>query len=66
MADDSILQLPNMSSAIALAGYGEANIKFLSQQTGANLVLRGQELLISGTPKQIELAKKLVRSPQIF
>ena len=62
MADDSILQLPNMSSAIALAGYGEANIKFLSQQTGANLVLRGQELLISGTPKQIELAKKLVRS----
>jgi phosphate starvation-inducible PhoH-like protein len=51
-----------MSSAIALAGYGEANIKFLSQQTGANLVLRGQELLISGTSKQVELAKRLVRS----
>jgi phosphate starvation-inducible PhoH-like protein len=51
-----------MSSAIALAGYGEANIKFLSQQTGANLVLRGQELLISGTAKQVELAKRLVRS----
>ena len=62
MADDSIIQLPNMSSAIALAGYGEANIKLLCQQTGANLVLRGQELLISGTPKQVELVKRLVRS----
>ena len=62
MADDCIIQLPSMSSAIALAGYGEANIKFLSQQTGANLVLRGQELLISGTAKQVELAKRLVRS----
>ncbi|MFN7660585.1 MAG: PhoH family protein [Dolichospermum sp.] len=59
---DDLIQLPNMSSAIALAGYSEANIKFLSQQTGANLVLRGQELLISGTPKQVELVKKLVRS----
>ncbi|MEY3404484.1 MAG: hypothetical protein RLZZ86_4106, partial [Cyanobacteriota bacterium] len=35
---DELIQLPNMSSAIALAGYSEANIKFLSQQTGANLV----------------------------
>ncbi|MEI6443628.1 MAG: PhoH family protein [Nostocales cyanobacterium ELA583] len=62
MADDCIIQLPTSASAIALAGYGEANIKFLAQQTGANLVLRGQELFISGTPKQVELAKKLVRS----
>ncbi|HLP89384.1 MAG TPA: PhoH family protein [Nostocaceae cyanobacterium] len=56
------IQLPNTSSAIALAGYGEENLKLLSRQTGATLVLRGQELLISGTQKQIELAAQLVRS----
>jgi phosphate starvation-inducible PhoH-like protein len=62
MADALTIQLPNIPSAIALAGYGEENIKLLSRQTGANLVLRGQELLISGTDKQVDLAAKLVRS----
>ncbi|WP_353929186.1 PhoH family protein [Okeanomitos corallinicola TIOX110] len=62
MAGALTIQLPNIPSAIALAGYGEANLKFLSQQTGANLVLRGQEILITGTEKQIDLAARLVRS----
>ncbi|MFN6501454.1 MAG: PhoH family protein [Nostoc sp. DedQUE01] len=62
MVGASTIQLPNISSAMALAGDGEENLKFLSRQTGASLVLRGQELLISGTDKQIELATKLVRS----
>jgi phosphate starvation-inducible PhoH-like protein len=62
MAGALTIQLPNIPSAIALAGYGEANLKFLSQQTGANLVLRGQELLITGTEKQIDLTARLVRS----
>ncbi|TAF04988.1 MAG: PhoH family protein [Nostocales cyanobacterium] len=62
MAGALTIQLPNIPSAIALAGYGEANLKFLSQQTGANLVLRGQELLIAGTEKQVDLAVRLVRS----
>ncbi|MBD2666786.1 PhoH family protein [Richelia sinica FACHB-800] len=62
MADALTIQLPNIPSAIALAGYGEENIKLLSRQTGANLVLRGQELLISGTEKQVDLAARLVRS----
>ncbi|MBD2692859.1 PhoH family protein [Anabaena catenula] len=62
MAGALTIQLPNIPSAIALAGYGEANLKFLSQQTGASLVLRGQELLIAGTDKQVELAAQLVRS----
>jgi phosphate starvation-inducible PhoH-like protein len=62
MAGALIIQLPNIPSAIALAGYGEANLKFLSQQTGAMLVLRGQELLINGEDKQVELAARLVRS----
>ncbi|AFZ57749.1 PhoH family protein [Anabaena cylindrica FACHB-243] len=62
MAGALTIQLPNIPSAIALAGYGEANLKFLSQQTGASLVLRGQELLITGTDKQVELTAQLVRS----
>ncbi|HEY9711025.1 MAG TPA: PhoH family protein, partial [Oculatellaceae cyanobacterium] len=56
------IQLPSNESAIALAGDREANIKTLSRHTGATLVLRGQELLISGTEKQVERASSLVRS----
>lgn len=55
-------QLPNNESAIALAGSREENLKTLSQQTGAAVVLRGQELLISGTPKQEDRTFDLVRS----
>lgn len=62
MAGALTIQLPDITSAIALGGYGEANLKFLSQQTGATLVLRGQELLITGTEKQVDLAVRLVRS----
>lgn len=62
MADALIIQLPNIPSTIALAGDREENLKILSRQTGANLVLRGQELHIFGTEQQRELAAKLVRS----
>ncbi len=62
MAGALTIQLPNVESAIALAGEQEENLKTMSQQTGANLVLRGQELHISGTEKQIDLACRLVRS----
>ncbi|MBF2007319.1 PhoH family protein [Chlorogloeopsis fritschii PCC 9212] len=62
MAEAFTIELPNVTSAIALAGQGEENLKILARQTGATLVLRGQELLISGTDKQIDLASRLVRS----
>lgn len=62
MADALIIQLPNIPSTIALAGDREENLKILSRQTGANLVLRGQELHIFGTEQQRDLAAKLVRS----
>lgn len=62
MANAIKIQLPDISSAIALSGSQEENLKFLSQQTGADLVLRGQELHISGTEKQADLAYRLVRS----
>ncbi len=60
------IQLPSQNSAIALSGEGDKNIRTLSRQTGANLVLRGQELLISGTEKQVERASSLVRSLKPF
>lgn len=56
------IELPSPESAIALAGQQEENLKQLAQQTGATLVLRGQELLISGSEKQVELIERLVRS----
>jgi phosphate starvation-inducible PhoH-like protein len=60
------IQLPSNESAIALAGDREENIKTLSRQTGATIVLRGQELVISGTEKQVERASSLVRSLKTF
>ncbi|NEP58252.1 MAG: PhoH family protein [Symploca sp. SIO2G7] len=60
------IQLPSNESAIALAGSREENIKTLSRQTGATLVIRGQELLISGTPKQVERVQALVSALKSF
>lgn len=51
-----------LDSAIALAGNKEENLKSISRQTGANLVLRGQELLIYGQEKAVERAMQIVRS----
>jgi phosphate starvation-inducible PhoH-like protein len=62
MATTTTLELPDQDSAIALAGYQEENLKLLSSQTGATVVLRGQELLISGTEKQVDLCRRLVQS----
>lgn len=60
------IELPSPESAIALVGDQEENLKTLSRQTGANLVLRGQELLISGTEKQVERVSSLVRSLKTY
>lgn len=62
MAEASTIHLPSLESAIALSGEQETNLKTLAQQTGATLVLRGQELYISGNEKQIDLCRQLVRS----
>jgi phosphate starvation-inducible protein PhoH and related proteins len=50
--------LPSTASVIALSGQGEVNLATLAQLTGASLVLRGLELLISGTPEQISLVEQ--------
>jgi phosphate starvation-inducible protein PhoH and related proteins len=55
-----IIELPNPDSAMALAGAQESNLKTLSQQTGAKLLLRGQELNISGTEAQVNRARQMI------
>jgi phosphate starvation-inducible PhoH-like protein len=62
MGKSLAIELPSSESAIALAGAHEENLKQLARQTGATVVLRGQELLISGTDSQVELGERLVRS----
>ena len=58
------LLLPSLENALALAGNGEENLKFLAHQTGASLVLRGQELFIYGQVNLVERAAQIVRSLQ--
>lgn len=58
----AMVTLPSVQSAIALAGEQEENLKLLAQLTGAKLVLRGQELIISGTENQIERCRQLIQA----
>jgi phosphate starvation-inducible PhoH-like protein len=66
MVESRTIQLPTIDSAIALSGEAEENLKTLARQTGATLVLRGQELLMSGTDKQVDLCDRLVESLKDF
>jgi phosphate starvation-inducible protein PhoH and related proteins len=60
MSQAIVIELPSQESAIALAGEQEANLKVLEQQTGVKVILRGQELSLNGTDKQVELARQLI------
>ncbi len=60
------IDLLSPESAIALAGEHEENLKQMARQTGATLVLRGQDLLISGPDHQVEICERLVRSLEPF
>ena len=60
------ISLPSSESAIALAGVREENLKFLASHTGVKLVMRGQDLLLSGTPKAVERCIQVVRSLKPF
>lgn len=62
MQQTARIDLPSSESAIALSGHQNENLKLLSQQTGAQLVLRGQELLLSGTEVKVELARQIVEA----
>ena len=62
MESPLIFEFDTADQAMALAGHQEETVKRLSRQTGAKTVMRGSELLISGTPKQVERTKQLVES----
>jgi phosphate starvation-inducible protein PhoH and related proteins len=62
MGTSLTIEFPSPDSAIAMTGFQEENLKLLAQQTGANIVLRGQAIVISGTEAQVEQVSRLVRS----
>ena len=60
MQQTAHIDLPSSESAIALSGHQNENIKLLSQQSGAQIVLRGRDLLFSGTASTVSQAKQIV------
>ncbi|MBD2102148.1 PhoH family protein [Leptolyngbya sp. FACHB-261] len=62
MGEPLTIHLPDPESAIHLAGPGEENLKLLSKQTGASLVLRGQDLLVSGPEGAVNLCRRLIEA----
>jgi phosphate starvation-inducible protein PhoH and related proteins len=60
MQETLTIELPTAMSAIALSGAHEANLKLMARMTGAALVLRGQDLVISGTKSQIVQVEEVV------
>jgi len=63
---EETIQFPSIESAIALAGPHEQNLKTLAQQTGAQLVMRGQDLYVSGEDRCVRRCLELVRSLQPY
>jgi phosphate starvation-inducible PhoH-like protein len=57
-----IFSLPNPSSVICLAGNREENIKLLAEETNVKLVLRGLDLMIDGSPSQINLCEQVIKT----
>ncbi|BEV35730.1 PhoH family protein [Synechococcus sp. M16CYN] len=55
-----VLDLPDPEAALAVAGEAESNLHRLEALTGASLVLRGLQLVISGRASQIERAASVV------
>ncbi len=64
MTEVKTLALPTSDSAIALVGYREENLKTLSQLTGCQLVLRGQELVITGATESVDRTIAIIRMLQ--
>ncbi|MEL6157773.1 MAG: PhoH family protein [Cyanobacteria bacterium J06623_5] len=62
MGNTYTLGLMSAENAIALAGHREENIKRIAQQTGATVVLRGSELSVAGTDKQVARVKRIVET----
>lgn len=61
-----VLDLPDSDAALALAGEAESMLHHLQELTGASLVLRGLQLVITGRSKQIERAAAVVEMVRPF
>jgi phosphate starvation-inducible protein PhoH and related proteins len=61
-----LLELPSIESAIALCGPQESHLKTLARATGAKLVLRGQELSISGSASQVKRVSNILTSLESY
>ena len=55
-----VLDLPNSEAALSLAGEAESTLHSLERLTGATLVMRGLQIIISGRSSQIERAAAVV------
>ncbi len=62
MENPTSVPMPSLDSTLALAGDQEANLKLLAQQTGAQVIMRGQDILLGGTPKQVERCRRLIQA----
>lgn len=62
MLEETSFYLPSPESAVALVGEKEENLKLMMRHSGASLALRGQQLHISGTDKQIDLCSALIKA----
>lgn len=62
MQQTAHIDLPSSESAIALSGHQSENIELLSQQTGAQVVLRGRDVLFSGPENAVNLARQIILS----
>jgi phosphate starvation-inducible protein PhoH and related proteins len=60
MAQVRTVELPTPESAIALAGPQEENLKQLAKHTGTSIVLRGQQVMISGSESQTQRCQDLI------
>ncbi|TAD76926.1 MAG: PhoH family protein [Oscillatoriales cyanobacterium] len=60
------IDLGNSTSAVTLAGHREETLKALAKHTGTTLVMRGQELVITGPEQAIALCQKVVKSLEIY
>ncbi|PKM86527.1 MAG: phosphate starvation-inducible protein PhoH [Firmicutes bacterium HGW-Firmicutes-12] len=52
----------NNQEASVLYGLQDKNLKFIEDNLGAKIVARGGEILITGNPDEVELAKEVINS----
>lgn len=59
---EKIIQLESQTEAQALFGPRDANLRRLRQLTGARIVLRGNQICLSGSLDQVALSEEILRS----